>query len=282
MLIPRYYPLHLRFLTVHKQQAGGQSTRVDDSGGEARILVESARTKSKRGRHAREGTREGAEGHVRSRSWRWGTLLRMVLAACGTLLGACGGAAVDVQSTTIVRRSTHSDVADSGTPREAAALAIELVQESDTLYFLSGGTLIAAFPGVLHWELGDPTGAGVSDVVVLWRPQGTSVGPRVWVVRLGESGVEPIWRGSGMSAHVERVTLASVPGTTCLVTVEQSQNALLAIAYRWTGFGFGSDSPATWVPPDGISTLVSCGTTVLNCTWPPDCPHRMICAPQRP
>ncbi len=98
-------------------------------------------------------------------------------------------------------------------------------------------TGLALFRGVCRWAAGDVTGDGRPELVLLWalpdRP------PRVWVVRPGDGGVTPIWRGSGMAGIPLDIALAPpVAGRTPLVVLEDWGDGLRLVLYRWDAFGF--------------------------------------------
>jgi hypothetical protein len=98
-------------------------------------------------------------------------------------------------------------------------------------------TVLALFHGVHRWAAGDVTGNGDQELVLLWtlpdRP------PRVWVIRPEDSGIVPIWRGSGMAGVPLDIGL--VPATEAgeiLVVLEDWEPGFRLVLYRWDAFGF--------------------------------------------
>jgi hypothetical protein len=114
---------------------------------------------------------------------------------------------------------------------------------------------MAVFEGVERVEEVDITGDSDTELVVLWAPHDQPDARRIWVVRPNPHGVQPVWRGSAMSAPVLDFRLVQTPQGTCLVTLERPARGQQAVVYRWTGFGFGTD------PADRIDTSDPQGTT---------------------
>lgn len=98
-------------------------------------------------------------------------------------------------------------------------------------------TVLALFRGVRRWAAGDVTGDGLPELVLLWslpdRP------PRVWVIRPEDTGITPIWRGSGMAGTP--LDIALIPATTgpaTLLALEDWRDGFRLVFYRWDAFGF--------------------------------------------
>ncbi len=114
-------------------------------------------------------------------------------------------------------------------------------------------TTLALFRGVHRWAAGDITGNGQTELVLLWslpdRP------PRIWVIRPGDDGIAPVWKGSGMAGIPLDMILGrpSKTGTPLLVLEDRGTEMLHLVLYRWNVFGFRGEAWGT-VGPGYIAT----------------------------
>lgn len=127
----------------------------------------------------------------------------------------------------------------SGTP--ASFLRVDRGRATLVRADPDGETVLAVFDGVLRWEQGDVTGTGAQDLVVLWSPPGGP--PRIWVLRTGALGLEPVWRGSGMAGTPLDFRLLPRHGAAGLLVLEDWGAESLRLAlYRWDRFGFRGEA----------------------------------------
>lgn len=103
-------------------------------------------------------------------------------------------------------------------------------------------TVLALFRGVHRWAAGDVTGNAQTELVLLWslpdRP------PRIWVMRPGDDGLAPVWKGSGMAGIPLDVIMgrSEKSGAPLLVLEDRGTEALHLVLYRWDAFGFRGDA----------------------------------------
>ena len=114
-------------------------------------------------------------------------------------------------------------------------------------------TVLALFRGVHRWAAGDVTGDGHTEVVLLWslpdRP------PRIWVMRPGDDGLAPVWKGSSMAGIPLDMILGrpGETGTRLLVLEDRGADALHLVLYRWDAFGFRGEAWGA-VEPGSLAT----------------------------
>lgn len=94
---------------------------------------------------------------------------------------------------------------------------------------------------VFHFELGDANNDSIDDIlvgVVKATRFDSIVRKRIFIFKLFEGYIRPLWLGSRVSQPLEDFCLVKTPEQNIIRTVEKEKNGNYLVAeYRWRGFG---------------------------------------------